>query len=314
MILVLATPRDEHAQTVLVELSKMGAQARLIDLSEFPQRMALAMRYSNGGHRFSFGCDQSGLDLDDCGAIWWRRPQSSEISPDIARMSHRHFALTECTEALTGLWHALDAFWINEPARDMVAHRKSFQLRVAQEVGLEVPDTLITNCPSEAHAYISRRGSDRVIYKAFSGTEQEWRETRVVKDDELALIDNVRYAPVIFQEYVDADVDLRITVIGDEVFPAAIHSRESAYKFDFRMDMGNARVEATELPDDVERKLLMLMKRLGLVYGAIDMRRTADGRHVFLEINPAGQWLFIEHQTRQPIASSLARLLMTNDA
>ena len=97
-----------------------------------------------------------------------------------------------------------------------------------------------------------------------------------------------------------------------DIFPAAIHSQETAYKVDFRMEMNSARMEAVELPEDVIARLHNLMKRLGLVYGAIDMRLTPDGRYVFLEINPAGQWLFVEQQTGQPITKSLVRLLLAN--
>jgi hypothetical protein len=59
----------------------------------------------------------------------------------------------------------------------------------------------------------------------------------------------------------------------------------------------------------VEEKLLRLMQRLGLAFGAVDMRRTPDGRHVFLEINPAGQWLFVEDRTGQPITGALCSLM-----
>ncbi len=79
------------------------------------------------------------------------------------------------------------------------------------------------------------------------------------------------------------------------------------------MDIANARIEATQLPGDVEARLRDLMRRLGLVYGAIDMRRTPDGQYVFLEINPAGQWLFVETFSGQPITASLARLLHDKD-
>lgn len=313
MILVLSTPRDEHAQSVLVELAKQGAKAQLVDLREFPQRLGLTMRYDGDRHRFVFGCSDGGLDLDDCGAAWWRRPQSPEVSSNILGPSHRLFALNECAEALQGLWHGVDAFWVNDPARDQVAQRKAYQLRVAQEVGLEIPATAITNCSRAAREFIELHGNDSVIYKSFSATEEEWRETRLLTSAELAVLDNVQYAPVIFQEYIEADVDLRITMVGDAIFPAAIYSQETSYKVDFRMDFASARVEAATLPSEIEERLHALMHRLGLVYGAIDMRRTPEGRHVFLEINPAGQWLFIEQLSKQPITATLARLLSKKD-
>ncbi|MBI3370069.1 MAG: alpha-L-glutamate ligase, partial [Burkholderiales bacterium] len=102
-------------------------------------------------------------------------------------------------------------------------------------------------------------------------------------------------------------------VVGDKVFPAAIHSQSTAYKVDFRMDIGQARIEPAELPADVQEKLFALMKRLGLVYGAIDMRRRPDGSHVFLEVNPAGQWLFVERASGQPITQAMAELLREKD-
>jgi Glutathione synthase/Ribosomal protein S6 modification enzyme (glutaminyl transferase) len=124
------------------------------------------------------------------------------------------------------------------------------------------------------------------------------------------MLNRVQYAPVIFQDYIDAKADIRITIVGEEIFAAAIYSQETSYKVDFRMDMGNARVEEIQLPQSVSDKLLKLMNRLGLMYGAIDMRQTSDDRYVFLEINPAGQWLFIENRTRQPISDRVARLLI----
>lgn len=313
MILIISTPRDEHAMAVQVELTRLGARSHLLDLSGFPQRLGLSMRYDSNGGSFAFGCDESSLDLEDCGAIWWRRPQSPDISPNIPRTSHRQFAFNESVEALQGLWHALQPFWINDPAKDHVAQRKAYQLRVAQDVGLTVPVTLITNCSAAAKEFVSRHGRNRVIYKSFSALEHEWRETRLLAENEVQLLDNVQYAPVIFQEYVEATVDLRVTVVGEQIFAAAIHSQDTSYKVDCRIDISNARIEAVDLPGEVQDRLHALMKELGLVYGAIDMRRTPDGRYIFLEINPSGQWLFIEHYSKQPITQAMAQKLYDHD-
>lgn len=300
-VLILATATDPHAIAVAGEIEHLGGQAEILDLGLFPQHARLSAQYECctdcGGRSFVLEVESETLQLGDFGAIWWRRPQTPQVSPDIVRPTHRMFAANEAQEALAGLWPSLDAFWVNDPGRDAVAHRKAYQLSVAQDTGLRIPHTLITNDPSSARGFADSRGYRNVVYKAFSATEQEWRETRLLKQDELELLDNVRYAPLIFQEYIEAEYDLRVTVVGDEVFPAAIHSQQTSYAVDFRMDIGNAQVEAVELPGDVVDGLKALMARLGLVYGAIDMRRTPDGKHVFLEINPAGQWLFIEQDS-----------------
>ena len=152
-----------------------------------------------------------------------------------------------------------------------------------------------------------------VIYKAFSGTEEEWRETRRLKDDEVSLIDNVKYAPVIFQEYIPGGIDLRITVIGERFFTGAIYSENTSYNVDFRMVMDEARMEPFELPPEVRSGLLRLMEQLGLHYGAIDMRLAPDGEFVFLEINPSGQWLFVEYGTGLPITDALVEFMIANN-
>jgi glutathione synthase/RimK-type ligase-like ATP-grasp enzyme len=105
---------------------------------------------------------------------------------------------------------------------------------------------------------------------------------------------------------------LRVTVVGDDIFPAAVYSQESSYPVDFRMDMTKTRVEPHTLPVETVDKLRALMRKLGIVYGAIDMRLTPEGQYVFLEVNPAGQWLFIESRSGQRITESVARLLSTH--
>lgn len=291
-------------------LREAGVPVVLLDLSDFPDRATLTMRYDDGGPPRLEYQHEGGppLDLRTVRTVWWRRPQvahPAQISDEAVRI----FTLNEWQEAIGGLWQLLDARWVNDPGRDEVAARKAFQLSVAAAVGLPVPRTLMTSDPGRAREFIDGRNGTGTIFKTFSCTHEIWRETRLVRPDDMELLDAVRLAPVIFQEYVPAEVDLRITVVGDRLFPAAIHSQETDYPVDFRMSLGQAEVEPTVLPADIEERLVELMRRLGLVYGAIDMRRTPDGDHVFLEVNTAGEFLFVEERTAQPIARTLAELL-----
>ncbi len=317
MILVVSHPHDVHANAVMDALQERGAAARLLNLADFPQQISLHIEADAGAYRRSLHWQATpgpALDLEQVGAVWWRRPQAPSVHDGIARASHRSFAFNECTEALAGLWQTLDeAVWVNPPARDEVGGRKALQLQLAQRCGLRVPRTCITNDPDAARAFIKREGLGRVICKSFSATHAEWRETRLVQQAELDGLDAVRTAPVIFQEYIEADVDLRVTMIGPHCFPAAIDSQATRYRVDFRMDMERAAVRADRLPPDIEQGLQRLMKQLGLVYGAIDLRRTPQGEHVFLEINPAGQFLFVEEKSGQPIAATLAQYLHEAD-
>jgi glutathione synthase/RimK-type ligase-like ATP-grasp enzyme len=152
-----------------------------------------------------------------------------------------------------------------------------------------------------------------VIYKTFLATEQHWRETRVLRAEELPLLDRVVLAPVIFQEFVPAEADVRVTVVGDNLFATAIVPAPGGYQLDYRMDLAGASYLPTELPPEVADRIRALMQRLGLLYGALDLRRRADGSYVFLEINPAGEWLFVEERSGQPITEAVADFLVMLD-
>ena len=120
-------------------------------------------------------------------------------------------------------------------------------------------------------------------------------------------------APVIFQEYVPAVRDIRVTIVGPKTFATAICPPAGGYDVDYRMDIDGARFEAIDLPAPTTRKLKAMMKRMGLVYGAVDLRRTPDDTYVFLEVNPAGEWRFVEEKTGQPITAAMAQLLVALD-
>lgn len=252
------------------------------------------------------------VPLKEVGAVWWRRPRPYTLDPGMDSTAVS-FAYTECHEAVSGMWHTLDAAWVNPPAADEVAHHKPLQLACAQELGLPVPRTLVTNDPAEARDFVAEVGVGNTVCKTFVASEQHWRETRLVRPDEVGRLDGVRLAPVILQEFVQAEVDVRVTVTGDDLWVADIVPGADSYVVDYRMDMGAATFTPSHLPDKVAELLLLLMKRLDIVYGAIDLRRTADGQYVFLEVNPAGEWLFVEERTALPICAAMADLLRRLD-
>jgi glutathione synthase/RimK-type ligase-like ATP-grasp enzyme len=314
MIILVSHGNDQHATEVLGQLAERGADALLFDTARVPREVRLAVAHEpDKSWRADAVIDGHTRDLTGARVVWWRRPMPFRIHDEIRDADDQGFAYGECHAAMAGLWTSLDAVWINNPDRDEAAARKAWQLKVANALGFRIPRTCITNDPDRARAFVAAEGGRGTIYKAFSATERSWRETRLLKPDEQALLDRVRYAPVIFQEYIDAKVDLRITVVGDDIFPAEIGSQETSYRVDFRMTMHEADIRPHVLPPDVAAKIGRLMRALGLVYGAIDMRLTPEGEYVFLEINPAGQWLFVEQRTGQPITATLARHMIAHD-
>jgi hypothetical protein len=307
VILVLSLPDDAHARAVLGFLHQRGEESG--STIGTPTNGSVAIGFHDRDPpslTLRFGTEP--LDLVGVSATWWRRPQAPSLGA-IGDPNARWFAASEWSEVLAGLWLLLGGRWMNEPALDERASHKPYQLRVAAEVGLVVPKTLMTSDPGAARAFVDEVGLERTIFKTFAATQTVWRETRLVREPEVELLDAVRLAPDIFQEYGEADADVRVTVVGHEIFAVAIDARGTDYSLDFRMSLGQTRTSPAILPRGVVRKVRALMKRLGLAYGAIDMRRTPSGEYVFLEINPAGEFLFAQDHGGQPIAEAVATWL-----
>jgi glutathione synthase/RimK-type ligase-like ATP-grasp enzyme len=313
MIGVVSHAGDPHATFVLDRLRAAGADAVLLDTAALPSTAALTTRQEPCG---AWGGTWSGpheeLDLADLHAMWWRRPQPFTLDDRITRGEDRHFALGETAAMVAGLWACLDAHWVNDPVRDEAASAKMLQLKLATACGLDVPRTCMTNDPGRAREFLDAV-QGKAVFKPFSATPATWRETRPVRPADVALLDSVALAPVIFQERIDGGVDVRVTVVGATMFPARIEASDPRFEYDVRLDTEAPRITACGLPPGVAAGLGRLMDALGIVYGAADFRVTPDGRLLFLEINPAGQWLFVELATGQPITAALVDHLVAAD-
>jgi glutathione synthase/RimK-type ligase-like ATP-grasp enzyme len=308
MILAISYPGEEHTDNVVALLEQQGREVVRLDMADFPAR-GVSMTWSGDPSDGYWVDAPSGrVDLARASVAWWRRVQPFRIDPAIGSEHDRAFVNSETSQAVNGMLDALPCAWINPREADSAAHHKPYQWAVAQSLGLRLPRTLVTNKPDDARAFIDGIGVGKVVFKAFLASTEAWRETRLVEEADVAQLDLVKYSPVIFQEFIDG-VDLRITVIGDKVFAAEIDARQTRYPVDMRMVVGESKVRPVQLDPRVEERLLQMQRRLQLVYGAIDMRRTDSGDYYFLEVNPAGQWQFAERFTGLPITQAMADYL-----
>lgn len=307
MILAVCPAEDEHGAEVGRALGCLGAAWDRIDLADFPERGSLSFAPGRTGGKSSALTTGEGrsIPLDEVRAVWWRRPRPFSPS-SLPSAEHRAFAALQWGNALVGALLGVDPFWLNHPFAADAAALKPRQLALAREVGLPIPRTLVTSDPVRARAFLSPERS--WIYKSLRATPEHWRPTRRVGAAERRMLGAVRHAPVIFQEHVPG-VDVRVTVVGRRLFPVEIDARRSGSPDDFRADFAGSKVGPCRLPAAVRTRLLRMTRRLGLSYAAFDLRRRRNGGHVFLEVNPGGQWLGFEESTGRAITDALARLL-----
>jgi glutathione synthase/RimK-type ligase-like ATP-grasp enzyme len=309
VILAVSHRGDEHARAVLGALARRGAAAELLDLADLPAGGRLALAFGAPGPRRLLLEGQLPIDADRITALWWRRPRPPRPPPGLpAARAER--AARHTLAAVAGLVASLEgrALLVNHPWRDDAAGEKVLQLAAAARCGLRVPRTLVTSDPEEAAAFLAATGRGGAVHKAVVAAEGDWRRTRRVGRRGAAGIRDLRHAPAILQERVPG-VDVRVTAVGDELFAAEIDARRSSSPDDYRGVERECRFAACRVPAEVRAGLGRLLRALGLRFGAADFRRGPGGAWRFLELNPAGQWLFVEQRTGQPISDAVAALL-----
>jgi glutathione synthase/RimK-type ligase-like ATP-grasp enzyme len=306
-VVVVSTARDEHARAVLAHLSRRRVPAALLDTARFPERAALALRLGGGGWRGGLRQRRAGaVDASRIGAVWWRRPEPYEVA---FRGPAADGAYCAADAAVRALLRGRDVLWVNDPDREEPADEKPGQLALAARLGLAVPDSLVTNDPAAARAFVRERAEGETVHKNVTSARALWRTTALARERDRALFASVRHLPLLFQERVPAAADVRVTVVGERLFAAEIDTPGRAPRVDHRSRIARARFRAVHLPRDVEAKVRRLVARLGLAYAAVDLVRRPDGEHVFLEVNPSGEWLFVERRTGQRITAAVADLV-----
>lgn len=307
MILLVTNKRDLTTDFIVVELQRRGRTFHRLNTEDLPQaRVRFDPRADRG-----WEIDLPGLDLSlgDVGAAYYRRPGAPE--PSAARDEATSKYLTDEWSAVTkAMWNALEGRWLNSPFAILRAEDKPRQLTVASALGFDVPATLISNDFAATSAFVAEAGAiGKPLRHALVERGDAGEVLFTARLDPLRPMDEeaVSLAPVIYQREVRKAYDVRATVVGDHVFATAIHSQvhgetEVDWRSGTRLDL---RHETIELPVEIVDKCLGLTKALDLRYGAIDLIADREGRHWFLEINPNGQWAWIEHRTSLPLASAI---------
>lgn len=321
-ILVLSNAGDDvHTELVMEHLERMGERCFRFNTETFPEFLNLSVEARDGDILGQLvGVDQKApIDLSRVKSVWYRRP----VAPQPKENMHKgywEFAQEESKGALWSFYTALDTFWLNSPITlKLLEQNKLYQIREAMRVGLSVPKTVVTNDPSVLYEFAERNGGT-IALKTLHGsffTREDSPATELIFTTPITTATirerwtDISLAPVLAQAYIEKKMEFRVTMVGEKIFSCAIHSQESEFtKHDWRnYDFNRVKHEPYALPEDVNRKLLLLMKRLGLVYGGIDMILTPSGEYVFLEVNPSGQWHWIEKLTGMPISQAIADLL-----
>jgi hypothetical protein len=309
-----------HTDLVCSVLKKRGVRFFRFNVDQFPQKARLSLDPATA--EGSLILDNHILSLADVTSCWYYHSPVPKISSKIKTKQNREFAIGESRATINGMWRLLDdRFWINHPKYLFAGSLyKLKQLQVAREIGFVVPKSLVTNDPVTAKNLFDILGS-KVILKMM-GPPPDIRgmshvfTSLVSKDDLNNNLEQIKLAPVLFQEQIPKKFELRITMVGKNIYPAALYTNDDpAANLDWKLgQLSKFRHERYELPKDIVNKCQIFMEKMGLNYGAIDLIVTPENKFVFLEVNPSGAWGWIEGKLGFPISESIADLLIAGNS
>lgn len=213
-------------------------------------------------------------------------------------------------QAFNCLRITLDSTWINDSQKTFDAENRLKQLATAHRIGLRIPETSITNSKLECKKFLKIHPNS--IMKVLHHHEITLKHrsfkflTNDVEAEHLLSFEDLVYAPVIFQRKIENDSEIRVTIVGDKIFSCKLSINDKNKYSDLHKIKGSKIVfEEINLGKKMEKLCIKLNRELGLLFSSIDFVQGKNGELFFLEINPIGDWYWIEKHTNLPITKSM---------
>lgn len=242
---------------------------------------------------------------NDIDSIYFRKPVFPNL--DEYDIKYHDIIRKEILTTIQGILETFKGRCLSRPSVLRKAENKIFQLNLSQDVGFTIPESLITNSNNFAKKFCINKtrivkplSTGKINYKNKVGIIQ----TNVV-NKKIDII-GLECWPVYFQQYVKKDYELRVTVVNNNFYPVRIDTTE---KIDWRKRNSKNKYSLVELPLEIKKKCIEMLDLLSLKFGAFDFI-VSKGEYVFLEVNPNGQWYWLEYELNLNISDSIYNYLV----
>jgi glutathione synthase/RimK-type ligase-like ATP-grasp enzyme len=297
-IAILSSALDPHSRAVAWGARESGASVIVLDTYRGIDADGTAFAVRSGRARI--------LGLEPFSVIWGRQPYRVQ-SPDAAVTEDAGFTerqrysfqlgLIECLETIEGVR------WINKPSHQRLAECKLLQLTTALTVCLRTPETVVTSDPGVVRNFL--KGRSEIVVKPLQADRWDYRDKKsrsafatVLEAEDISQLpdQDISARVAIYQEQVRKRADVRVVVLGQRAFAFnVIQKNDPGIDSPFSLgELGAMKVEPVELTAREEDRICALVKAMGLEFATVDLALDENGQYVFLDLNPSGQWLFLE--------------------
>ncbi|BDT39562.1 MvdC/MvdD family ATP grasp protein [Streptomyces yaizuensis] len=321
-VCVITTETNTTADRLVLALDALGTRVIRFDLADFPRRVVLDAVYRDGRISSTLTARGRTADLDTIRSILWWHPGTPQITdPRLTPEQHR-WVTAEAVTGLAGTLAALDCLHVNHPVRTRAAQLKPDVLARAAGCGLAVPDTWIGNSPRGAFRFAAA-APEGVVCKSLTtptitgpdGAPDPRHGIFFTQRVEATALDSrVSAGAHQLQHRIEKDHEIRAVVVGDELFAARIDAHSPAAREDFRADITSLTYERTTVPGDVHTGILRLMAHYALHYAALDLVVDREGQYWLVDLNPAGQYDWLQKDPPGLAVTDALAHFLTNGA
>jgi len=316
MILLITKNKCQHVNLIEEKLKKKRVDFYLLKTELLQVSVFLDFELNKNGFSGSIKTADRSINLKTIKSIWWFDIDITFNNECFIDDKYVSFAQQETYSLCKTIFSSLNVYHVNHPDKIIAASNKLNQLKLAHNVGFNIPNTLISSNQSQIIQFLEYNPS--LIYKTLSHpTIIEKNKEFVIYTNEVTLDDlsdenSLKASLNLFQSNISKKTELRVTVVGNEVFTCEIYSQDSQLtKTDWRVyDLANVPHYPVELKNEINNKCIEITRALDLEYATIDLIIDNNRDFWFLEVNPNGLWAWIELITNLKISDAFANILI----
>ena len=318
ILIITHSADNECVENVSRFIRENGAEPIRMDVDEYPLHMAMTTVFEGDKWQTFLEIGGEKINIESIAGLWFRRAYN--LGYGLEQELEQKFvqpSMGEISQTLYGMIESMPCYRLGRMSLYRRMDSKEEQLKYAHRLGLKVPKTCITNSPAVAKAFVEGCANGAIVkmqsgFAMYEDGVEQVVFTNQLTGDHIDEIDTLKYCPMQFQEKIEKEVELRVTVVGDQVFSFEIDSQKSENaKVDWRKE-GVQLVsdwKKHQLPEEIEQQLLALMDFYAHDYGAIDLIKTPQGDYYFLEVNSAGEFFWLDVLCDHAISRQVANVL-----
>lgn len=300
-VIIIGTKEDYQSVHMHNKLLRFGVKPYIFDTRDLPNSLFFTFDVNSpaGGYIKLPDSDKK-IDFDTIVGCYIRAFKGVVYSNDKDPLL-REVVYWNNEAALGSMCRVLQCNWVNS-LDSVIFHRyKPFQLQIMKKSGIKIPETIITNDPEQV-IELCNGSEENYIYKPIRG----WANTEILNKSDMTKerLASLQYSPITLQQCVKGQ-DIRVYVIGDEVFPVGIEANE----IDSRATRENKHFKI-EIPNEIAQMCIKVRELLGFAYTAVDMKRTENGEYFVFEANATPIFVNDETDCGYPIGDKICELLI----